>query len=212
MLFSLRDYGEEEENDDDEGSDDEDEDGDQHKDRRKDNKTERKPWTGRMLGVDYSPQSISLANQILTTSSSSTPSKNRQEISFHEWDLLAGPYPTVLNGAQATGWDVVHDKGTFDAISLSDAQDAQGRRICEGYRGRVVRLVRKGGFFIVTSCNWTEQELKAWFETAEEREGQEQTQGEEEGRFVLDGRVEYRTFSYGGVKGQTVTTLCFRRV
>lgn len=184
LLFSLRDYGEEEE---DEEEDEE----------------VKKGWTGRMLGVDYSPQSVALAGQILA--SSTAEGKNRGDISFREWDLLSGPWAAVLDGAQAEGWDVVHDKGTFDAISLSDATDAQGRRICEGYKARALRLVRSGGYFVITSCNWTEPELKAWFAPGDE---EIETGGD---KFVVEGRVEYRTFSFGGVKGQTVTTLCFRR-
>lgn len=156
-------------------------------------------WTGRALGVDYSPQSISLAIQIATTQPQSPP------IEFREWDIIAGPYSTTLNGEQVDGWDVVLDKGTFDAICLADETDSQGRRLCEGYRERVLRLVKKGsGVFVVTSCNWTEDELKGWFARREDVD--------EEDGFVLAGRVEYRTFSFGGVKGQTISTLCFRRV
>ncbi|UPK94359.1 hypothetical protein LCI18_005294 [Fusarium solani-melongenae] len=149
-------------------------------------------WTGRALGVDYSPQSVSLARQIATT-------KESENVEFQEWDVIAGPFDTVLNGSQAEGWDVVLDKGTFDAISLSDEKDAQGRRLCEGYRERVIQLVRRGGIFLVTSCNWTESELRSWFER---RDGE---------GFDVAGRVEYRTFSFGGAKGQTISTLCFRR-
>ncbi|CAG7564676.1 unnamed protein product [Fusarium equiseti] len=152
-------------------------------------------WSARALGVDYSPQSIALARQITAT-------KEDLEVTveFEEWDLIAGSYDPVLNGEQIEGWDVVLDKGTFDAISLSDEKDAQGRRLCECYRERVLPLVRKGGIFLVTSCNWTETELKGWFE----KTGVE--------GFEVIGRVEYRSFSFGGHKGQTISTLCFRRV
>ena len=108
----------------------------------------------------------------------------------------------VLNGEQESGWDVVHDKGTFDAISLSNETDEQGRRLCEGYRDRVLRLVRDGGIFLVTSCNWTEDELKSWFQTTPTREGRQ---------FSEVGSVGYPTFSFGGTKGQTISTLCFQK-
>jgi SAM-dependent methyltransferase len=152
-------------------------------------------WSARALGVDYSPQSIALARQI-----TATKDDLEEPVEFEEWDLIAGSYDPVLNGEQAQGWDVVLDKGTFDAISLSDEKDAQGRRLCECYRERVLPLVRKGGIFLVTSCNWTETELKGWFEKTD-AEG-----------FDVVGRVEYRSFSFGGHKGQTISTLCFRRV
>ncbi|KAM5345513.1 hypothetical protein ACJ41O_011375 [Fusarium nematophilum] len=158
-------------------------------------------WSGRALGVDYSPQSIALARQITAAKQSEAEEDTESPgpVEFQEWDLIAGPHETVLNSKQVDGWDVVLDKGTFDAISLSDERDAQGRRLCEAYRERVLPLVRKGGIFLVTSCNWTEPELLSWFERQDD-EG-----------FRVVGRVEYPTFSFGGVKGQTITTLCFCR-
>ena len=155
-------------------------------------------WTGPALGVDYSPQSVQLAKQISVAAESEHP------VSFMEWDVIAGQYDQLLHGQQERGWDVVLDKGTFDAISLSDDKDAQGRRLCEGYRERVLPLVNDGGVFLLTSCNWTEQELEAWFV--------KQDAAGEQGRFVIDGRIAYPSFSFGGVKGQTISTLCFKKV
>lgn len=149
-------------------------------------------WVGRALGVDYSEKSVALARQVAREEG-----PGAEDVEFAVWDVLDAPYaPEPLSGAQREGWDVVLDKGTFDAISLSEKRDNQGRRICEGYKERVVRLVRPGGLFLVTSCNWTEEELEGWF-------GQ--------GGFVKVGRVRYPSFSYGGVKGQTISTLCFQR-
>ncbi|KAF6806850.1 S-adenosylmethionine-dependent methyltransferase [Colletotrichum sojae] len=171
-------------------------------------------WAGRALGVDYAPQSVELARRI-ARQRSEAPKEDEEmadaddeeedvkEPEFDEWDLLNGPWKTVLNGAQADGWDVVLDKGTFDAICLSDEKDAQGRRICEGYRGRVLRLVKPGGLLLITSCNWTEEELKAWFE-GPAAEG-------DAGRFVAVGKVDYPSFTFGGAKGQTISSLCFQR-
>lgn len=123
------------------------------------------------------------------------------------WDVFQSGYEVVLGGedsAQREGWDVVLDKGTFDAISLSEEKDSQGRRICEGYKGRIVNLVKKGGLFLVTSCNWTEEELEGWFGESSARV--------QEGEFVKVGKVNYPSFSFGGVKGQTISTLCFQRM
>lgn len=161
-------------------------------------------WRGRCLGVDYSGESVALARQI----AGSGAVAGDDEVEFAEWDVLRSDYGAVL-GAQAQegqeqGWDVVHDKGTFDAISLSDEADARGRRVSEGYKARVIRLVRPGGLFLVTSCNWTEAELEGWF-----GEGSADVEGG--GSFVRVGRVEYPSFSFGGVKGQTISTLCFQK-
>ncbi|KAJ0167616.1 Protein-lysine N-methyltransferase EFM4 [Colletotrichum tanaceti] len=183
-------------------------------------------WAGRALGIDYAPQSVELASRIAAQRQRSAPpprdhdenedmadagvegeekeeEEEAKEPEFREWDVLNGPWETVLNGAQTQGWDVVLDKGTFDAICLSDEKDAAGRRICEGYRGRALRLVRPGGLLLITSCNWTEQELRVWFE-GPAHEG-------DAGRFVAVGKVDYPSFTFGGAKGQTISSLCFQR-
>ncbi|KAB5570603.1 methyltransferase domain-containing protein [Coniochaeta sp. 2T2.1] len=133
----------------------------------------------------------------------------KTKVDFMVWDVLAGPLDAVRsetnshNGdASTAGWDVVLDKGTFDAVSLSSQRDGAGRRICEGYRDRVLQLLRPGGVFLVTSCNWTEAELKGWFEEGGRSEM---------GRLRQVDRVEYRSFSFGGVKGQTISTVCFMK-
>lgn len=140
--------------------------------------------------MDYSAQSVELARRVAEQAGSGAE--------FAVWDVLGGDYADVLTGAEASGWDVVTDKGTFDAICLSAARDSAGRRVSEGYKSRVARLVKQGGLFIVTSCNWTEDELRAWFV------------GGEEG-FEEVGRIEYPSFTFGGQKGQTISTLCFRK-
>lgn len=176
-------------------------------------------WNGRMMGVDYSAHSVALANQISAmheewwaanrnddddedeadkTDGNTTTTNNKHNahppIEFHEWDVLAGPLSTPSTPG---GWDVVLDKGTFDAISLSEDKDSLGRRHCEGYRDRLLQLMRPaGGLFLITSCNWTETELRGWFEGPE---------------LAVVGRIAFPSFQFGGVGGQTVSTLLFRR-
>ncbi|KAK3295722.1 S-adenosyl-L-methionine-dependent methyltransferase [Chaetomium fimeti] len=164
-------------------------------------------WEGRLLGVDYSARSVELAGRV------GGGRKGEREVEFKVWDVLNGPLSEVavavaVEGESETetaaGWDVVLDKGTFDAVSLSGERDGQGRRICEGYGERVLQLLRPGGIFLVTSCNWTEAELRDWFET--------KTRPTEAGaRLRLAGRIEYPSFHFGGVKGQTISTLCFEK-
>lgn len=157
--------------------------------------------------MDYSAESVALARQIAQSGAVA----GDDEVEFAEWDVLRGDFGAVLGGGaqgqEQRGWDVVHDKGTFDAVSLSDEADARGRRVSEGYKARVLRLVRRGGLFLVTSCNWTEAELEGWF-----GEGSGADAEEGGGSFVRVGRVEYPSFSFGGVKGQTISTLCFQRI
>ncbi|KAH8701292.1 S-adenosyl-L-methionine-dependent methyltransferase [Phaeosphaeriaceae sp. PMI808] len=145
-------------------------------------------WCGAMVGVDYSTQSVQLAQTIRDTKGD-----EYKDIAFHEWDILSQEPDLVW---LAGGFDIVLDKGTFDAICLSQDMDAQGRRICEGYREKVEPLVKQGGHFLITSCNWTEEELRAWFER---------------GLFSFAAKVKYPSFTFGGKTGSSVVTLCFQR-
>lgn len=145
-------------------------------------------WAGRMLGVDYSAQSVEFARRIAASEG--------VEVEFAYFDLMTDSPASILTHDQAGGWDVVLDKGTFDAISLSEERDDRGRRLCEGYRERVVPLVREGGLLLVTSCNWTGEELRGWFAGA--------------GLGVV-GEVRYRSFVFGGAQGQTISSVCFRK-
>ncbi|KAI0527831.1 hypothetical protein F5B22DRAFT_632416 [Xylaria bambusicola] len=168
-------------------------------------------WEGAMLGVDYSALSVRFARRI---------ERARRDVHFAEHDILHSPATALLDERYAPsirrGWDVVLDKGTFDAISLSaetirDDADADTRRVNEVYGTRILPLVREGGLFLITSCNWTEAELRSWFGAAREILPND---GEGNGYwgFEVVGRVEYRSFSFGGVKGQTISSLCFRKV
>lgn len=203
------------------------------------------------------------------------------DVHFAEHDILHNPATALLDArfspSVVAGWDVVLDKGTFDAVSLSaetllldpaaaaaaataTANDTiststtssaaadtsagpRPRRVNEAYGARILPLVREGGLFLVTSCNWTEAELRSWFEdgavqeipatatataitaaststsTSSSSEGGSESQEQQKKEkkksfwgFQVVGRVEYRSFSFGGVKGQTISTLCFRKV
>ncbi|KAG5968600.1 hypothetical protein E4U57_005129 [Claviceps arundinis] len=176
-------------------------------------------WSGQALGVDYSPQSVQLARQVCVAKAEDVAQSGGEvlpPVRFAEWDIMNGSYETVRAheiGSESENhevWDIVLDKGTFDAVSLSEERTESGRRLCEVYPERVLPLLRKGGLFLITSCNWTEDELTKWFAVGS-RDGEDGA-SREEGRFVPAGRVQYRTFSFGGVKGQTISTLCFRKV
>lgn len=155
---------------------------------------EEEPWEGRMLGVDYSERSVEFAREIAAQRGLGSEAA---DVEFRLWDIMKqDPNGVVLEGANEEGWDVVVDKGTFDAISLSEEKDQQGRRICEGYKERAVPLIRDGGILLVTSCNWTEEELRAWFEG---------------GELEYVDTIKYKSFSFGGQKGQTISSICLRK-
>ncbi|KAL1961395.1 hypothetical protein VTO42DRAFT_123 [Malbranchea cinnamomea] len=190
-------------------------------------------FTGSMVGLDYSEKSIELARQLLTLRSQTQNRPNHDDINgdnhnnirFEVWDILAtstakDAMPEWFPASQG-GFDIVLDKGTFDAVSLSaeeiaeeDSGEGGGqstskrvhRRICERYPAAATRLVRPGGFLVVTSCNWTEDELVKWF-TAPTTSGGEAG----ESALVVWGRIEYAKFRFGGQEGQGVCTVCFQR-
>lgn len=187
FLFRLR---EGEEGDDEEEDSDEEREGEEEEVRgERDN-----GWGGRMLGVDYSAKSISFAQKIAEDKGLHTGAR---QIEFVHWDLITESPTPILSPPNENGWDIVLDKGTFDAISLSEETDSQGRRICEGYKEKVVPLIKVGGVLLITSCNWTEEELEKWFVG---------------GELVKVKSIEYKSFSFGGRKGQTISSVCFRRV
>lgn len=145
-------------------------------------------WEGEMVGVDYSAPSVKLAEEIRESKGA-----EYEDIKFVEFDMLSFSQPPAWLG---NGFDVVLDKGTFDAISLSAEKDGQGRRIVEGYKEKVEALVKKGGRFLITSCNWTAEEVRNWFE---------------QGNLEYDGKADYPSFTFGGKTGSSVCTLCFKR-
>ncbi|KAJ5997003.1 hypothetical protein N7522_008663 [Penicillium canescens] len=130
-------------------------------------------------------------------------------IQFEEWDILGStaplsetglpveptPTPTPENSLNwfpysTGGFDIVLDKGTFDAVSLAD--DAKTTRVCERYPDIARRLVRRGGFLVVTTCNWTEEELVHWF-----------TGGKGRGiGWLFGGELSILGFGLGGMRGR----------
>ncbi|KAJ5960031.1 uncharacterized protein N7479_007181 [Penicillium vulpinum] len=204
-------------------------------------------YAGRLVGVDYSRQSVELARELQrvrghsayrsdsededesdeeeeeadtetgaqTEAASNDLSQEDTPIQFEEWDILGSKALLSETGLELSpsseetlpwfpyqegGFDIVLDKGTFDAVSLAD--DAKTTRVCERYPDIARRLVRRGGFLVVTTCNWTEEELVHWFTG-------ERTSGD---RLTVWGRVEYPRFRFGGHEGQGVCTVCFQRL
>nr|XP_053632368.1 EEF1A lysine methyltransferase 2-like isoform X4 [Cherax quadricarinatus] len=64
-------------------------------------------------------------------------------------------------GLRDSEYDVCHDKGTYDAISLCP-EDSHGKRL--SYIKAIHRIIKENGLLIITSCNWTNDELMDHFE------------------------------------------------
>lgn len=180
-----------------------------------------------MIGVDYSSQSVELARKLCRhyfPPSSSSPSpptstsiSDDGKITFEVLDLInddptAQPWwPRDAAQGAPSGFDLVLDKGTFDAISLSSStttEPSTGRvkRICELYPSKVLDVVKLDGFLLVTSCNWTEDEVVSWFTGAGATGSANET-----GKFEVYDRIRYPVFEFGGQKGQGVASVCFRK-
>jgi EEF1A lysine methyltransferase 2 len=169
-----------------------------------------------MVGTDYSQKSIEFAHRV----AASRVPPIEPPIEFVHYDIMSplpapssphSPHP-LLTPPNASGYDVVLDKGTFDAVSLSSdpLPGSFGRkRLCEGYKERILPLVKEGGVFVVTSCNWTEEELRGWFEGRGKGDGEEGEEGE--WQLVFETAIKYRSFRFGGREGQSISSVCFRK-
>jgi len=175
---------------------DEDEDGDEDGVEQEQPQRPRTGFGGRVLGTDYSHQSIAFAHRI---AASRVPAVD-PKIEFLQHDIMTSSPSVLLTPPNEKGFDVVLDKGTFDAISLAEERlggaDGEGKRLCEGYKDRILPLIKEGGLFLVTSCNWTEEELRGWFEG---------------GELVFETGLRYRSFRFGGREGQSTSSVCFRK-
>ncbi len=173
----------------------------------------------RLLGVDYSEASVKLARSI------EADNENKDDggvlITYAVWDMLQGSAADLVEKQDgeveekekeedAACWDLVLDKGTFDAISLGNSSGGQGGGVESRYRAQVLNLLRPGGRFLITSCNWTETELCAWMTGSREGEGADDGSGES-AWLVKVGRVAYPSFQFGGVQGQAVCTVYFEK-
>ncbi|XP_044270762.1 EEF1A lysine methyltransferase 2 [Tribolium madens] len=128
-----------------------------------------------LFGVDYSNDAITLAKSIAQ--------KQGLKIQYSECDILE-----KLDGQ----FDIIHDKGTYDAISLN-------ANITE-FRGKYLENMHKAlvqnGFFIITSCNWTKDELNEHFKN----------------HFDCVDNIPTPQFQFGGKTGNTVTSLVYKKI
>ncbi|KAK3103140.1 hypothetical protein FSP39_016764 [Pinctada imbricata] len=136
-----------------------------------------------LVGVDYSEGAIKLAKSI-------TESEGIQGVEYQVVDLLsdnARDKYTCLSRV----YRACIDKGTYDAVSLMPEGDKAARR---SYIHTIKSIMRKDGLFIITSCNWTKDQLMMSFIDD----------------FVLHDEIRTPSFKFGGQVGNTVTSLIFK--
>ncbi|KAG2110821.1 S-adenosyl-L-methionine-dependent methyltransferase [Suillus discolor] len=108
----------------------------------------------RLLGIDYSEGAVQLAQSV-------APSRNLTAVTFRVCDFLHEDPPLLADDQKADqngAWDLILDKGTYDAIALME-KDKNGRTPVEGYPIRIAKLLNPGGHFLITcayvSCHLT---------------------------------------------------------
>lgn len=137
----------------------------------------------KLTGMDYSANAIRLAQHIATD--------QNIRIDYRVGDLLSDTFASEFGQ-----FGIVHDKGTYDAISLHP-EDPKAKR--ERYIDNAHRLLSDddpNAMLILTSCNWTESELCTAFA----------------GRFERMAAIPTPSFMFGGKVGSVVTSLVFRKV
>jgi len=149
-----------------------------------------------LSGIDYSPDAVKLARMVART-------RKSEEIAFHVSDFLSQPPPPPVPGPGQldvlgpVGWDLLLDKGTYDAIALGE-KDRSGNPPVAAYPLRASRLLRENGYLLITSCNFTEEELKASFVTPETS-------------LCFHSRIKHPSISFGGRTGSVYTTVAFKK-
>ena len=129
--------------------------------------------------MDYSQGAIDLARKIAE--------KDECEVKFETLDLLSCDCRKQF----ADSFRIVVDKGTFDAISLSETASKDKVMYVEN----VGRMLQSDGLLLITSCNWVESELVNHFSD----------------KFTLKQTVPTPTFTFGGKTGSTTTFCIFSK-
>ncbi|XP_020293704.1 protein-lysine N-methyltransferase mettl10 [Pseudomyrmex gracilis] len=130
-----------------------------------------------LTGVDYSQKAVDLARMILNDN-------NLPNVKLEVCD--------ILNDTLSRDYKLVHDKGTYDAISLNP-DDPSAKR--QKYIETIHRILLPKGYLVLTSCNWTKAELLQHFANY----------------FELESQLPTDTFQFGGQTGNAITQLVLRK-
>lgn len=104
----------------------------------------------KLAGIDYSAGAVRLAQGIAAT-------KGGEGITLTQCDFLSDTPAHLASEAdneELEYWDLLLDKGTYDAIALGD-KDAEGRSPAAGYPARVARILKPGGLFLITCASFS---------------------------------------------------------
>lgn len=140
-----------------------------------------------LYGMDYSIKSIELAQEILNDK------KIQNSIILYQEDIK-----TENESLQHIGFELIHDKGTFDAFMSSKENKFETylnyiNKLRLNYNIHSNNLMT---YFILTSCNFSFSELQVMFT-------------QEYSCLKIIESIPHQSFSYGGSTGQVVTTIVF---
>lgn len=141
-----------------------------------------------VAALDYSEQAIQLAKLLV----------GFNDDRIFQADILNS---TSVPSNQRNTFDLVVDKGTFDAISLNpdfqgDDCQSKTKALADTFKLTLKTLLSPSqpSRFMITSCNWTSQELESIF-------------GPE---FKRVDEILHTKFMFGGKSGQDVSTIIFK--
>lgn len=172
-----------------------------------------------LLGVDYSEPSVELAARVASAACGHDAEAGVPSIRFRQHDIVDGG-PIEVHAAVAEGSAggsgplgllLLHDKGTYDAICLNE-----DRGMPERYRRNVHNTMAKvvaenSGcrcLYLITSCNFSRDELEMEFCTRNATASSSNNGT----LFRVVNELPHESFEFGGVRGQTVTTLLMEAV
>lgn len=149
--------------------------------------------TMKFYGVDYSQDAIDLSRDI------GRKTHCEDDCFFETFDFIAGS-PADLFGA-GKKFVLVLDKGTLDAIALNNdpIPGAGGKTGTQVYASKVVEMMLPGAFLVITSCNFTEDELIHLIATGSSNS------------LRYHDKIAYPTFQFGGQKGSTICSVIFQK-
>ncbi|CAH1098971.1 unnamed protein product [Psylliodes chrysocephalus] len=127
-----------------------------------------------LTGIDYSDKAVELSKKIAE--------KQNLNIKFFNYNVLE---------SIPDSYQIFHDKGTYDAISLSENSKENRLKYIENISGSL----SDGGILIITSCNWTQSELNEQFHE----------------KFNLLSIIPTPQFKFGGKVGNVVTSCVYQK-
>lgn len=145
----------------------------------------------RLTGADYVEQALELAKANLVRELAGGGQLSGG--SAVAWEVVLD---NVLESQLAEGsFDLIHDKGTLDAILLSCSGPEAQASVATRYSKAVERLARTGGLLVVTSCNLSEAELISAISAQSSWEFRDS--------------LRYPTLSFGGSEGSRIASVAF---